>query len=100
MTIEQELSISHLVRTPGIVGGKPRIEGTRITVQNIVIWYDRLGLSADEIAAEYDLTLGQIFAALAYYHDHVSEIQASIKSDREFVEQMKKERPSLLAKMR
>ena len=33
----------HIEITKGIAGGKPRIAGHRITVQNIVIWYELLG---------------------------------------------------------
>jgi uncharacterized protein (DUF433 family) len=40
----------YIERTPGVVGGKPRIAGRRITVQNIVIWHEWMRLSADEIA--------------------------------------------------
>jgi uncharacterized protein (DUF433 family) len=47
----------HIEVTPGVAGEKPRIAGHRITVQDIVIWHDRRGKSADEIAAEYDLAL-------------------------------------------
>lgn len=55
-----------IVRTPDICGGKPRIAGHRITVQNIAIWHDRLGWSADEIASEYGLELADIYAGLAF----------------------------------
>ena len=40
----------HIEITPGIAGGKPRIAGRRITVQNIAIWHERMGKGADEIA--------------------------------------------------
>lgn len=46
---------THIELTPGIAGGKPRIAGHRIKVQDIVVWHERLGLGADEIATEYDL---------------------------------------------
>jgi len=78
----------HIEITPDIAGGKPRIAGHRITVQNIVIWHERMGLSADEIAAEYDLTLSEIYAALAYYYDHRVEIDASIRADKTFVQEL------------
>lgn len=55
----------YITATPGIAGGKPRLAGHRITVQNIVIWHEWLGWSADEIAAEYQLSLSEIYAALA-----------------------------------
>jgi len=75
----------HIDITPGIVGGKPRIAGHRITVRNIVIWYDRMGKSADEIATEYDLDLADIHAALAYYFDHRIEIDKAIDESEMFL---------------
>lgn len=80
MTIKPVLD-RHIAVTPGVVGGKPHIVGHRITVQNIVIWHERMGLSADEIATEYNLTLADICAALAYYYDHRAEIDAEIQND-------------------
>ena len=80
--------------TPGVSGGKPRIAGHRITVQNIAIWHERLGRGADEIAAEYDLSLTEVYAALAYYFSHREEIDRSISESEIFVEQMKSKAPS------
>jgi uncharacterized protein (DUF433 family) len=57
----------YIETTPGVVGGKPRIAGGRITLRQIVIWHEWLGLSADEIATKYELTLAKIYAALVYY---------------------------------
>ncbi len=86
----------HIEITPGIAGGKPHIAGHRITVQNIVIWHERMGKSADEIAAEYGLTLADIYAALAYYFDHRSEIDRSIEESKAFVEALQQSTPSRL----
>ncbi len=41
---------AHIEVTPG---GKLRIAGHRITVQVVVIWHERLKMSAAEIASEY-----------------------------------------------
>lgn len=68
----------HIVTTPGVAGGRPRIAGHRIRVQDVAIWHERLGMSPDEIADEYDLSLGQVYAALAYYFDHRDEIRREI----------------------
>jgi uncharacterized protein (DUF433 family) len=87
---------AHIVIDPEIAGGKPRITGHRITVQNIVVWHEHLGLSADEISAEYDLSLADVYAALAYYFDHRVEIDESIEADRLFVEELRKRTPSIL----
>jgi len=86
----------HIEITPSIAGGKPRIAGQRITVQNIVIWHERMGKSVDEIVAEYNLTLADIYAALAYYFDHRSEIDQSIEETKAFVEALRQSTPSRL----
>jgi len=86
----------HIEVTPGITGGKPRVAGHRITVHNIVIWHERIGKSADEIAAECDLTLADIYAALAYYYDHRSEIDRDIEESRAFVKALRESAPSKL----
>lgn len=86
----------HIEITPGVAGGKPRIAGHRITVQNIVLWHERMGMSADEIATEYGLTLADVFAALTYYYDNRAEIDDSIRADEAFVSELRKQTPSLL----
>jgi uncharacterized protein (DUF433 family) len=85
-----------IVETADVCGGKPRIAGHRITVQNIAIWHDRLGRSADEIASEYDLELADIYAALAYYFAHREEIDRSIRESEAFVQELRRQTPSKL----
>jgi len=86
----------HIEITPGIAGGKPCIAGRRITVQNIVVWHERMGKSADEIATEHDLTLADIYAALTYYFDHRNEIDQSVEESEAFVEALRQGTPSKL----
>lgn len=87
---------SHIDISPGIAGGKPRIVGHRITVQDIVVWHERLGASADEIATEHDLSLAEVYAALAYYYDHRAEIDESIRADDSFIAELRGHIPSIL----
>src|SRR3990172_9173795 len=94
--IMKEVSTTHIEITPGIAGGKPRIVGHRITVQDIVIWHERIGIVADEIATEHGLTLSDVFAALAYYYDHREEIDASIRGDEAFLADLCRRTPSKL----
>ena len=86
----------HIEITSGVAGGKPHIAGHRITVHNVVVWHERLGMSADEIATEYSLTLADVFAALTYYYDHRSEIDRALQDDEGFVEALRKCTPSKL----
>ncbi len=86
----------HIDMTPSVAGGKPHIVGHRITVQNIVIWHERMGMNADEIATAYGLTLADVFAALAYYYDHREEIDRAIHADETFIAELRKRTPSVL----
>ncbi|WP_223342090.1 DUF433 domain-containing protein [Synechocystis sp. PCC 7339] len=45
--------INHIEITPGTWVEKPRIAGHRITVQDIMIWHERMGLSPDQIVHHY-----------------------------------------------
>ena len=86
----------HIELTPDTAGGRPRIRVRRITVQNVAIWHERLGRSADEIAAAYDLTLADVYAALAYYFDHRAEIDQRIDQDNALVDALRERTPSKL----
>ena len=60
---------NHIVSTPNILRGKPRIKGTRIPV-SLLLGYLAAGRTADEIIAEFpDLKTIQIQACLAYARD-------------------------------
>ncbi len=86
----------HIEITPGVCGGRPRIAGTRIRVQDIEILTE-MGKSPDEIVCSYPhITLADVYAALAYYHDHREEIERQIQEDEEFVEELKKNDPSVI----
>jgi uncharacterized protein (DUF433 family) len=87
----------HIEMTPGICDGKPCIAGHRITVQNIVVWHEQVGMSPDEILLHYpSINLSDIYAALAYYYDHREEIRKQIEEDENFALEMKKTTVSLV----
>ncbi|SRR5258707_742579 len=76
------LLIDHIVSDSDHRRGKPRINGTGITVQNIVEDI-AAGLSLEYITEQFELTLGQVHAALSYYYDHKNEIDAAIEEDKQ-----------------
>ena len=86
----------HIETTPGVCGGKPRIAGRRITVQNVALWHEREGKTVDEIATEYDLSLGDVHAALAYYYDHKGEVDRRVEDGEAAAERIRAESPSPL----
>jgi uncharacterized protein (DUF433 family) len=56
----------HIVTTPEILRGKPRIKGTRIPV-SLILGYLATGNTPDEIVQEFpDLSKEQIAACLDY----------------------------------
>lgn len=68
----------HIVKVEGISGGQAILEGTRIAVWHIVGYYYKVGMSVEDILAEWSyLKPAQVFSALAYYHDHKVEIDAA-----------------------
>ena len=84
------MTAPHIAISEDVAGGKPRIAGHRITVQHIVIWHERMGLSADEIASNHGLSLAEIYAALTYYYDHRQEIDEAILADESTVSELRK----------
>lgn len=90
----------HIEITEGICGGKPRIAGHRIKVQDIVIWHEKMGMSPDEIIFHHpSITLADVYAALSYYHDHRDEIRQQIAQGEAFAEQLRDNKPSLIEKI-
>ena len=92
------LIAEHIELTPGVCGGKPRITGTRIRVQDIYIWHEVQGQSVDEIVRNFpQLSMGAVHAALAYFWDHRDELLEQMRLQDAFVEEMKRQNPSILA---
>jgi uncharacterized protein (DUF433 family) len=83
-----------IVSTPGVLGGKPRIEGRRVSVQQVAR-HHQAGWPAEEIAEAFSLTLGQVYAALSYYHEHRVEIDRAIREEQALVDQARSEREEL-----
>ncbi|RMH95514.1 MAG: DUF433 domain-containing protein [Calditrichaeota bacterium] len=101
VSTKQKVRHPYIIRRKGICGGKPIIKGTRIKVAQIVIYYEKMNYTPDEIIeAHPHLTLAQIHDALSYYYDHREEIDRQIREERELVEEMKKEFVSVLEKKR
>jgi uncharacterized protein (DUF433 family) len=86
----------HIVIDPDICHGKPHLAGHRIRVQDIAVWHERLGMSVAEICADYELSLAEVYAALAYYFDYKAVIDQEIAADQAYFEAFKKDNPSLL----
>lgn len=87
----------HIEHQQDATGENAHIRGHRITVQDVAIWHERLGRSADEIATEHDVTLADVYAALAYYFDHRDDIDRRIADDQALAQSLRERTPSKVA---
>lgn len=66
--------MARIGRTDDVIGGEPRIDGTRVSVLDV---YELV--AADhapvDVADQLDCTLADVYAALAYYHEHPDEMR-------------------------
>ena len=67
---------AHIVATPDVLGGDPRIDGTRISVYRVHELVERRDLEPQAAADRFDVDVADVYRALAYYHEHPSEMAA------------------------
>ena len=69
----------YIVRSPGLRGGNPVVEGTRIGVHDVIGLLQN-GESVDTLTANCfpQLTRAQVYECLAYYEDHRGEIDVLV----------------------
>jgi uncharacterized protein (DUF433 family) len=71
-----------VVKSPDTLGGRPRLAGTRLSVQRVAGWYKQ-GLNAEEICDRIGtVTLAQVYAALTYYHSNRQEIEGYLADEK------------------
>ena len=73
-----------IVKTPGTLSGRPRIDGHRIAVSDIWLSYLRAleDLAVPMIRRDFPyLTEEQVREALYYAHTHMKEIERELEED-------------------
>ncbi len=82
-----------IVSDADVLGGDPRLDGTRIGVMHIYRRYEN-GETPEAIAAGYDgVSVADVHAALAYVFDNPEEIREIEHRALESVEHIREERP-------
>jgi len=98
MATVPKLAFEYIVKEPDYCSGKAAIGTTRVRVNNVVFLHKE-GKTIDEIRVEYpSLTHAQIYAALAYYHDHKDEIEAELAEDEGWDEEHERHRADYFAR--
>jgi len=74
-----------IVRTEDVLGGSPRIADTRVGVLHVY----ELVVDGDhepvDVADQLGLSLGAVYTALAYYHEHPAEMR-TLRQERDTAE--------------
>ncbi len=90
------LSIKQIETSSDVRSGKPRISGTRITVEDIAVMHLKLGMSLIEIAGVYELSLAQVYAAMAYYFEHREDIDKRMEEEEALIQEYQRNHTSIL----
>lgn len=91
MATATKIVYSHIMKDPEVRAGKACIDGTRVSVTDVV-WLHLEGYTPEKIREEYpQLNMAQVYAALSYYHEQKEEIESSLKEDENFTEVLDRE---------
>ena len=71
-----------IVKTPAVLGGKPRIEGVRVGVLQVGDCVREVGMDVETVMDELRLSREQVAAALDYYDEHPDEME-TLRTQRE-----------------
>lgn len=85
-------TMPEIVTTEGVLGGEPRIEGHRIGVYQIYQRYVEADDSPEAIATSYDLTVGEVHAALAYAFSNPEAMRAVESRKRDLAAESESDR--------
>lgn len=86
---KQIMKHPYITTNPKISKGSPVIAGTRVRVLDIIIEYEYLGLTPDEIInAHPHLILPQVHDALSFYYEHREELDTEIRQRKEKIKEL------------
>jgi uncharacterized protein (DUF433 family) len=88
----------HIVKEPDYCSGKAAIDDTGVRVMNVVFLHKQGQTEAGILDVYPDLSRAQVYAALAYYYDHVEEIEAELRADETAANDYENERAIDLAR--
>ena len=75
-------STVQIVKTPDVLHGEPRLEGTRVGVLQIGELVREREWELDEVADQLDLDIARVRAATDYYDEH-PELMETLRAQKE-----------------
>ena len=77
--MEEIQAINLIAINPKVRSGRAVVAGTGVCVSDIVMIKMFQNQDVDGLASWFDLSLAQVHAALAYYYEHKSALDAEIR---------------------
>ena len=78
MKADRKTNHPYIVCTEGIVGGRPRVKGTGLSVE-LLARFHKMGESPADMLEMYpNLTPAALYDALSYYYDHQQQFDEGI----------------------
>ncbi len=74
-----------------VLGGEPRIEGTRIGVRHVAAKVIGGGRSPAYVADQLDLSLASVYETLAYYYDNAEEMRTLERENNAALERVREQ---------
>jgi uncharacterized protein (DUF433 family) len=72
---DDDADSARIVTTEDVLGGQPRIAGTRISVLFVHERVEGRGLDPGTVADRHGHDVADVYHALAYYHDHPRDME-------------------------
>jgi uncharacterized protein (DUF433 family) len=72
-----------ITRDEGVLGGEPRIEGTRVGVRHVAEKVIEGGLTPAYVSDQLDISLSEVYEALSYYYENTQEIREARRKNAE-----------------
>lgn len=64
-----------ITRDENVLGGEPRIDGTRIGVRHVAARVIDSGQSPAHVADQLDVSLAEVYESLSFYYAHIDEMR-------------------------
>lgn len=80
-----------IVRDDDVLGGEPRIEGTRIGVRHVAKRVIDGGRSPPHVADQLDVSLASVYESLAYYYENSEEMREIERENTAAFERLREE---------
>ena len=83
--------MADIVKTDGVLGGKARLDGRRIAVIDVAERVLDHGQAPEHVVDQLDVTLAEVYTALAYYYENIEEMNAIRERRRDLDERLERE---------